>query len=75
MSLRERVQAACRLLLGRGDNGVICSFCGRSRISGETIVAGPGVAICGSCSYLALDDVATQSDSKGPKEYRADAPS
>jgi len=62
MTVKERVQGAIRILLGRGDNAEICSFCGRSRVSGETIIAGPGVAICGTCAFLALDYVATRND-------------
>ncbi|MFD2441219.1 ClpX C4-type zinc finger protein [Paracoccus kondratievae] len=68
LTLRERVQGACRLLFGRGDNALICSFCGRSRISGETVVAGPGVAICGSCSFLALDSIEGQTASSEIKD-------
>lgn len=60
LSLSKRLQAALRILLGRGDNAVACSFCGRTRASGETIVAGPGVAICGTCAFTALDQVATR---------------
>lgn len=54
------------MLLGRGDDAVACSFCGRSAISGETIVAGPGVAICGTCAYLALDSIASRNDESAP---------
>lgn len=66
ISVRERLQAAVRVLFARGDNGTICSFCGRSPILGETIVAGPGVAICASCAYLALDFVAVRGDGAIP---------
>ena len=60
LPLTDRLRGALRLLLGRGHDAVACSFCGRSRASGETIVAGPGVAICGTCAFTALDHVATR---------------
>jgi len=62
MTVKERMQGAIRILLGRGDNAEVCSFCGRFRLSGETIIAGPGVAICGTCAFLALDYVGTRNE-------------
>ncbi|WP_191084032.1 ClpX C4-type zinc finger protein [Roseococcus microcysteis] len=67
MTVKERVQGAIRILFGRKENVPTCSFCGRSRLSGETIVAGPGVAICESCAFMALDQVATQNDPAAPQ--------
>lgn len=66
INIKERVAGARRMLLGRGDEAVACSFCGRSAASGETIVAGPGVAICATCAYLALDFVARRDDDPLP---------
>jgi hypothetical protein len=55
LSFKERFHAARRVLLGRGDNAVICSFCGKSRHDGVgNIIAGPGVAICASCAQTAV---------------------
>lgn len=62
ITIRERIAGALRMLLGRGDDALACSFCGRSAASGETIVAGPAVAICAPCAYVALDAVASRGD-------------
>ncbi|MES5099264.1 ClpX C4-type zinc finger protein [Agrobacterium sp. BA1120] len=54
LSIKDRLLAARRVLFGQGDNAVICSFCGKSRQDGVgNIIAGPGVAICASCSHIA----------------------
>lgn len=58
---RDRLRSAGQLLrgagstlLGRGDDAVACSFCGKDRHeTGCDIVAGPGVAICEGCASLA----------------------
>ncbi|MBP1878604.1 hypothetical protein G6L37_25110 [Agrobacterium rubi] len=56
LSIKDRLHAARRVLFGRSDNAVICSFCGKSRQDGVgNIVAGPRVAICASCARIALD--------------------
>lgn len=54
-SIRKRLKAAFRILFGKGDEGVCCSFCGKSRHATNWIVAGPGVAICGDCANIAVD--------------------
>jgi ClpX C4-type zinc finger len=52
-SVTTRFKAAARLLFRRGDDGIVCSFCGRSRWKTGKIVAGPGVAICEDCAMIA----------------------
>lgn len=59
-TLSERLRATRRILFGRGDDAVACSFCGRDRLGGSDIVAGPGVAICGSCAHVALEYISAQ---------------
>ncbi len=54
-SFGERVRGALRLLKGRQDDAVICSFCGADRHAGAgNIVGGPGVAICAECIDIAM---------------------
>ena len=54
-SARQLLRGAGVTLLGRGDDAVVCSFCGKDRhVTGCDIVAGPGVAICESCASLAV---------------------
>lgn len=53
--LKDRVSGAFRLLLRRGDDQMVCSFCGKDRWKVQSIVAGPGVAICGGCASIAYD--------------------
>ena len=60
-SFASRLRGARRILFGRGDDAVICSFCGGDRLGGHDIVAGPDVAICGSCAHTAMDSIWTQS--------------
>ena len=67
ISFVERLLAARRILFGIGDNAACCSFCGRSKLSGETIVAGPGVAICGRCAHLSFNLIALQDDAAAPQ--------
>ena len=62
ITLSERLAGAGRILFGRGDNATCCSFCGRARLVGETIVAGPGVAICGHCAHLSLNVILLADD-------------
>ncbi|APG93116.1 ClpX C4-type zinc finger protein [Sinorhizobium americanum] len=53
-SIPERLRAARRILFGRGDNAIVCSFCGEDRHGDvRNIVTGPGVAICGKCAQIA----------------------
>ncbi|MDW9620220.1 ClpX C4-type zinc finger protein [Sinorhizobium meliloti] len=55
-SISERLRAARRILFGRGDNAIVCSFCGEDRHSdARNIVTGPGVAVCGKCAQIASD--------------------
>jgi hypothetical protein len=55
-SISERLRAARRILFARGDDAIICSFCGENRHGDvRNIVAGPGVAICGKCAQTAND--------------------
>jgi hypothetical protein len=55
-SFGERVRGALRLLKGRGDDAVVCSFCGEDRHANVgNIVSGPGVAICGACVDIAMN--------------------
>ncbi|MGL4497332.1 MAG: ClpX C4-type zinc finger protein [Beijerinckiaceae bacterium] len=49
-----RIKAAMRMLFRGGDNGVVCSFCGRDRYKVDPIIAGPGVAICRECAEISL---------------------
>jgi ribosomal protein L37AE/L43A len=51
----ERLRAAFRLLTKRGDDAVVCSFCGQGRDKLSHIIAGPGVAICWDCARIATD--------------------
>jgi hypothetical protein len=62
--MSTRLKAAMRLLLRRGDDGIVCSFCGRSRWKTGKIVAGPGVAICEDCAMIAA--TIGYADSLGP---------
>ena len=59
-TVSDRLRAARRILFGQGVDAVVCSFCGRDRLGGSDIVAGPGVAICGSCAHAALVSIWTQ---------------
>jgi hypothetical protein len=67
MTLIQRVKGAARILFGRGDNATCCSFCGKAKLSGETIIAGPGVAICGSCAHLSLNMILLRDDAPAPQ--------
>lgn len=60
----ERIRGAARMLFGRGDNAIACSFCGRGKHAGETIVYGPGVAICAGCAHFALHVVTAGTDAQ-----------
>lgn len=60
----ERIRGAARMLFGRGDDAFACSFCGRGKHAGETIVCGPGVAICAGCAHLALHAVTSATDAQ-----------
>ncbi len=52
---RQLLRGAGTALLGRGDDAVVCSFCGKDRHeTGCDIVAGPGVSICEACASLAV---------------------
>lgn len=54
--MSQRLRAIFRMLFGRGDDAVVCSFCGDDRHSERRIiVAGPGVAICSKCVQIASD--------------------
>ncbi|WP_037456501.1 ClpX C4-type zinc finger protein [Sinorhizobium fredii] len=56
LSIAGRLRAARRILFGRGDNAIVCSFCGEDRHGGaRNIVTGPDVAICGKCAQTASD--------------------
>lgn len=65
-TVSERLRAARRMLFGRGDDAVACSFCGRDRLGGSDIVAGPRVAICGACAHTALEAIWAQSAQRSP---------
>ncbi len=60
ITIKDRIRSAFRILLARRDNAVACSFCGRNAALGETIVAGPGVSICGACAYFTLHIIAQE---------------
>ena len=51
-SLFQRLRAATRILLVRGDAAIVCSFCGRDKAQTQWIVAGPGIAICWECAGI-----------------------
>lgn len=53
--LSERFSGAFRILTRRGDDAVVCSFCGSGRHGRSYIIAGPGVSICWDCSRIASD--------------------
>jgi hypothetical protein len=53
MDIRARIAGAWSLLTGRGDNAVVCSFCGSDRHRVEYVITGPGTtAICNRCVFL-----------------------
>lgn len=54
-ALTVRLRAATRLVLARGDDAVVCSFCGRDRRQVARLVCGPGVAICDECARVVVD--------------------
>ena len=70
-SFADRLRGARSILFGRGDDAVICSFCGRDRFGGQDIVAGPAVAICGACAHAAMESIWTQSAPPPPAGRRA----
>ncbi|HEY2051274.1 MAG TPA: ClpX C4-type zinc finger protein [Caulobacteraceae bacterium] len=43
---------------GRTHREIHCSFCGKSQVDVDTIVAGPGVKICNECVELAANVIA-----------------
>lgn len=63
---QDRLRAARRILFGRGDDAVACSFCGRDRLQTTTIICGPGVAICGACAAMALEFAGEQGLAETP---------
>lgn len=65
--VKARLRGAGRILFGRLDDAEVCSFCARERHGGESIVAGPGVAICGACAHFALSSILWQSDASPPE--------
>ena len=69
-SLRERLRAARWMLFGRGDDAVVCSFCGADRSKRHRIVAGPGVAICDDCVNVAEWSVARHPFGQPPPGMR-----
>lgn len=66
----QRLRSARRILFGRATNATICSFCGEDRFQTQYIVAGPGVAICGSCAQGTLEVIAAQSGKPVPDGMR-----
>jgi ribosomal protein L37AE/L43A len=50
-----RLRGAFRMLTKRGDDAVVCSFCGSGRYDRSHIVAGPGVSICWDCARIATN--------------------
>lgn len=53
MDFATRWRGAWRLLAGRGDGAVTCSFCGQGSRDVERVIAGPGAtAICNRCIFL-----------------------
>jgi ribosomal protein L37AE/L43A len=51
----ERLRAAFRILTKRGDDAIVCSFCGSGRHDRSHIIAGPGVSICWDCARIAAN--------------------
>lgn len=53
MDFATRWRGAWRLLTGRGDEAVVCSFCGLGRQHVEQVIAGPGAtSICNRCVFV-----------------------
>lgn len=57
----ERIRSARTILFGKGDDAVVCSFCGKDRHETGDIVTGPGVAICNQCAGIAQNWVFSNS--------------
>ncbi len=63
MDFSTRLKGALSLLLGRGDNGTVCSFCASNRHAVETIIAGPvATSICNRCVMLCNEILLENSD-------------
>lgn len=53
ITLAERLKTARTVLLGRGDDALVCSFCGKNRHEVGYLVRGPGANICSWCTSIA----------------------
>jgi predicted DNA-binding transcriptional regulator AlpA len=53
-------------------SGTKCSFCGKERSDVETIVAGPGVAICNECVVVSAGIIAEETAMPDPASVRTD---
>ena len=53
-------------------SGTKCSFCGKERNDVQTIVAGPGVAICNECVVVSAGIIAEETAMPDPTSVRTD---
>ncbi|WP_037083225.1 ClpX C4-type zinc finger protein [Neorhizobium vignae] len=71
MDFPTRLKGALSLLLGRGDDGTVCSFCGENRRAVEVIIAGPAAtAICNRCIFVCNQ---VMLENSGPPGFRRHA--
>ena len=59
---------------GKGNNNLICSFCGKNQDEVRKLVAGPGVYICDECVDLCNDILTEELDVAGHQASRVQIP-
>ncbi len=59
---------------GKGNNNLICSFCGKTQDEVRKLVAGPGVYICDECVDLCNDILTEELEDATPFSQRLNVP-